>query len=169
MLEIDTLESDLGLTYLPSPHPKLNLIEIGRFQMGIYGIQSAKWETQPPSTWPFAVPITQMQIHSLDYESLDLWPKGKFVRKIKYQFELLETALQSTRLGLSVIHCPEFVAKLHNRTTSSQAQLSLLPYPTEVKARKPVKIYLVSRKGEPLPNRLEGKLSKFIRSLTRAQ
>lgn len=152
---------DLGLTYLPAPDPEIEYTEIGSFEMGIYGHK--KWQHVPFEKLPFAVPITELRIHSTEYDALDMWPSKSPRRYIKYRFELLETALQTSRKGLSVIHCPDFIVSLHNQELKSSHQLHPIPHPSRHKSAKPKKVYLASRKGA-VPVKLERKLAKFMRS-----
>lgn len=153
---------DVGITYLPSPDPTLEFREIGSFVKGIYGHQ--KWKDQTFDNWPFAIPTTELKIHSSEIDSLDMWPKNAPRRNIKYRFELLETALQTARKGLSVLHCPDFIISLHNNEVKLSHHLIQLPAPTGYKAPKPVKVYLVGRKGT-IPEKLERKFAKFMRAL----
>lgn len=152
---------DLGLTYIPSPDPILEYCEIGAFEMGIFG--QKEWGKKPFAEWPFAIPTTEMSIHSSEILSLDLWPQNAPKRKVKYHFELLETALLTSRRGLSVLHCPDFIAHLHNVDLKPDFQLKNLPIPTGYKRIKPSKMYLVARKGSP-HLKLEPKLAKLARS-----
>lgn len=153
---------DFGLTYLPMPNPKLNFIEVGHFEMAIWGL--SKWKKQDFSDWPFAVPTTSLFLHTSSYNSLDLWPNG-VSRNVKYGFELLETALQTSQQGLSVIHCPGFIVSLSNKYLQSKYKLEKLPFPKNIKKSKPSKVYLVTRKDQSFEINLEGKLAKFFRSL----
>jgi len=154
---------DFALTYLPSPDPRLDFVEVGQFEMAIWG--NEKWLKQDFADWPFAVPMTAVQIHSLEHSSLDMWPQKQKVRRIKYKFELLETALQTSRLGHSVLHCPGFIVKIHNQQVRRDLQLTKLPYPSPHKKAKPVKVFLIAKKGNPSISLIEGKLAKFLRSL----
>jgi DNA-binding transcriptional LysR family regulator len=153
---------DIGITYLPSPDPSLEFREIGSFVKGIYGHQ--KWKGQSFDKWPFAIPTTELKIHSSEIDSLDMWPKKAPKRNVKYRFELLETALQTARKGLSVLHCPDFIISLHNSEVKANHQLIQLPVPMGYRTPKPVKVYLVGRKGT-IPDKLERKLAKFMRSI----
>lgn len=83
---------------------------------------------------------------------------------MKYKFELLETALQTARPGVSVIHCPEFIRHLQNHHCKPEFQLVELPAPVGYRRGRPLKVYLTSRKGA-MPEGLEGKLAKFMRSI----
>ena len=153
---------DFGITYIPAPDPGLQFSELGSFQMGIFGLK--KWASMEFSTWPFAVPITEFRIQSSEVDSMDMWPKVAPQRKVKYQFELLETALQTSRNGLSVLHCPDFIVKLHNEHVDQKFRLSSLSAPSRYKKAKPTKIYLVSRKNAETKS-IEGKLARLVRLL----
>jgi DNA-binding transcriptional LysR family regulator len=155
---------DLGLTYIPSPDPTLDFVEIGSFEMMIFG--NKKWQSVSFEQWPFAIPTTELRIHSSDVDSMDMWPRTAPKRHIKYEFELLETALQTSRNGLSVLHCPDFVVRLHNLEIKPSLQLVSLPNPNGYRASKRVKIYAVWRKGSTIAaSGIEGKFAKFMRSI----
>lgn len=154
---------DFGITYLPAPDPRLKFTEIGQFEMKIWGLD--KWRKVHFEEWPFAVPTTSLHIHSHKNGSLDMWPQTKIKRRIKYEFELLETALQTSRQGQSVLYCPDLIVKIHNECVLKEFKLEHLPFPHPLKAPKPVKIFLVSNKENKIRNNLEGKLAKFLRSL----
>jgi len=154
---------DYGLTYLPQPHERLEFTEIGGFRMAIFGRE--KWRKRPFTEWPFAVPTTEVRIHSQDYHSLDLWPTTRQPRRVKYQFEMLETALRLASLGHAVLHCPEFVVKLHNRVSRAEFTLEELPPPKNYRGPGLSRLYLVARKGDERKGRLERKLARFFRGL----
>ncbi|OQW53669.1 MAG: hypothetical protein A4S09_07125 [Proteobacteria bacterium SG_bin7] len=101
---------------------------------------------------------------SSEIDSLDMWLRNAPVRNVKYRFELLETALQTSRQGLSVLHCPDFIVNLHNEQVKANLQLQKLPFPSNYKSPKPTKVFLVARKGSPVFF-FEGKFAKFMRSL----
>lgn len=154
---------DLGITYIPSPDPLLEYTEIGSFKMGIFGRK--EWENKDFTQWPFAIPITELKVLSSEIESLDMWPRSAPARTIKYRFELLETALQTSRQGLSVLHCPDFIVRLQNEHVKQAFQLISLKPPPAYKPLRPIKVYLVGRKGM-IPNEVERKLARFMRSLS---
>jgi DNA-binding transcriptional LysR family regulator len=151
---------DYGITYLPSPDPVLEHTVVGSFKMGIYG--KKEWSRRPFEEWPFAIPTTELKIHTSEVDSLDMWPKEAPRRKIKHQFELLETALQTSSRGATVVHCPDFVIRLHNERAKSEFHLSPLPYPNGYREPKPIKTYLASRKGA-ISSELGRKLAKRFR------
>jgi DNA-binding transcriptional LysR family regulator len=154
---------DVGLTYLPSPDPSLEYIEVGSFEMDIFGRKH--WEILPFTEWPFAIPTTELKIHSSEIDSLDMWPTSAPKRYVKHRFELLETALQTTAHGLSVIHCPEFIVNLHNQRVKASLQLIKLQLPMDYKKAKPTKVFLIGRKGS-VSRELERKFARFMRSLS---
>lgn len=153
---------DVGITYLPSPDTRLDFVEIGSFVMKAYGLK--KWEKIPFCDWPFAIPTTELKIHSSEINSLDMWPSSGPKREVKYYFELLETAIQTSIRGLSVLYCPDFIVKLTNENLKPTLQLVPLPMPESLTRTKSVKVYLVGRKGS-LSVELERKMAKFMRSL----
>lgn len=153
---------DVGITYIPAPDPALEYREIGAFSMNIYGKE--KWKNMPFSEWPFAIPSTELRIHSSQVDSLDMWPAKAPKRKVRFEFELLETALQSTRMGFSVVHCPDFIVRLQNEQVKPTMQLVKLPNPAGYKIAKATKVFLIGRKGYSLDD-LECKFAKYMRSL----
>lgn len=155
---------DVGLTYLAAPDPALEFVEIGSFEMGVYGRK--EWASTPFDEWPFAVPTTELRVHTSDMDSLDMWPRNGPKRFIKYEFDLLETALQTSRNGLSVLHCPAFIVALHNEVTKSAYQLTSLEPPKSYKKQSRVKCFVFWRRsGLAAESSLGGKLAKFMRSL----
>jgi DNA-binding transcriptional LysR family regulator len=154
---------EYGITYIPAPDPELEFQQVGRLEMAIFG--SGAWRKHPFEEWPFAVPVTPLHIHSQGTHSLDMWPQADHPRFVKYRFELLETALQTSRMGLSVLHCPTFIPLLSNLAFRKDAHLEKLPYPKGIKGPLGANIYLVSKKGDKNASRFEGKLAKFVRSL----
>lgn len=153
---------DFGITYIPSPQPNLEYVEIGSFEMEIFGTK--RWEQIDFSELPFAIPVTELKIHSSEFDSLDMYPTDAPKRNVKYRFELLETALQTASQGMSVIYCPDFIVKLYNERVKASFQLQELQKPHGLKKLKTKKIYLVAKKGN-VSVELERKFAKFIRSL----
>ena len=81
-------------------------------------------------------------------------------RKIKYRFEMLETALEVARDGVGVIHCPKFIIELQNQKLLTKYQLVELPYPSPKQSS--TDIYLITRKSYP-ENKIVKKLAKSLR------
>jgi DNA-binding transcriptional LysR family regulator len=154
-------EIDYGITYAPFPSSALDHLKVGSFRMKVYARSPEKWRKIPVADWPFAVPTTRLGSNPLDLRSLDHWPELRLPRHPKYRFELLQTALETTSRGLSVIYCPEFVVKLFNKSRSADAKIKEVSVSQLEKTRQ-LRIFLVKRHSE-----IEGaffkKLAKFIR------
>jgi DNA-binding transcriptional LysR family regulator len=153
---------EFGITYLPSADPALSFTEVGDFRMHCFG--RPEWKGRPFSEWPFAVPITELRIHSLSEDSLDLWPRSAPKRLVRFELELLETALLLAERGKAVLHCPDFIVRLHNERVRAGLKLDQLEAPPGYRVVKPVKIYLVSKRNRG-PGDLEGKMAKMFRLL----
>ncbi|WP_374075842.1 LysR family transcriptional regulator [Bdellovibrio bacteriovorus] len=149
---------DYGLTYLPLPQEGLDFIKLGSFEMKIFG--KKKFFKTEFSELPFAIPTTPVQSPATPFQSLDGWPQEKFPRFVKYEFEMLETALLTTQKGASVLYCPDFVVRLHNEQSSGQ--LEEIPSPGGFKKDRRF-IYLIKRKNEP-ENAFTKKVARYIRT-----
>lgn len=137
---------DLGLTYIPMPHERLDLIEIGEFGMGIYG-RRGRFKGLPFREVPFAVPVTTVEGSPVGLRTLDGWPAPKVIRNERYRLELLESGLEMARDGLSLIYCPDFVVRLHNRHLADRFKLVGFPLPEGVRAVRH-RAFLVKRKAD---------------------
>ena len=77
---------------------------------------------------------------------LDGWPINGPQRRIRFEVDQLETALNITARGKGVLFCPSFVVRRYNELVRDQFQLEQLPYPRRMKSVKMV-IYLVRRRS----------------------
>jgi DNA-binding transcriptional LysR family regulator len=154
-------EIDVGLTYIRLAEEQLDYIKIGEFRMRIFGQRAMNGKALPDL--PFAVPITGVETPTVSIRALDGWPSEEFPRWVKYELELLETALQFARLGRAVVYCPDFVVKFHNETVPRPLHLhEIAPPPTFKSKRLP--IYVVRRKNEEETPFIR-KLARLTRSL----
>ncbi len=80
-------------------------------------------------------------------KGLDGWPDDKIPRNIKYQVELMETAMEFCRKGVAVAYLPRFVVDLHNEQVKSQFRLSEIKSPRGVKGDKQ-SVYIMKRKSD---------------------
>lgn len=156
-------EIDIGITYVQLPEDELRYLKVGEFQMRLFGARSML--EKKFADLPFAVPIDGVHAPGVALRSLDGWPSDQFPRRIEYEFELLETALQICRLGRAVLYCPDFVVRLHNECVQSSYRLKEFPLPAKFKEKK-LSIYLVSRKNEEESPFIR-KLAKLARSFSR--
>lgn len=155
--------ADFGLTYAPILHPDLKFSKVGQFEKRVY-VKKGAFKSTPFSEIPFTAPITTISGSPTGHTNLDGWPSD-IPRKIVYQFELMETALETCRQGLSAIFIPEFVIPLHNELMKEENRLELVPPPPGM---SPVKrtIYLVQRQGDP-EDKTAKTIARAIRVLTR--
>jgi DNA-binding transcriptional LysR family regulator len=93
--------ADVGLTYAPIPHPELEFVKCGVIEYGAYSTKDT-FKKYKLSEIPFAVPITIFPESPTGVRELDNWPQ-ELERKIKFQFELLETALDVARSGKAAV------------------------------------------------------------------
>lgn len=153
---VKSREIDVGITYIRLADTELDYLKVGEFRMAIFGQKSMF--TKKFEDLPFAVPIDGVDTPAVSIRSLDGWPSEKFPRYVKYELELLETALQFARHGKAVVYCPDFVAKLHNEEMPAHLRLQEVALPASFKGKK-LPIYIVRKKnGEETP---------FIRELAR--
>lgn len=139
------LEIDVGITYAPVPEEGLDFLKVATQEMRIFG-QPAKLARVPFSQLPFAVPTSRVSGGAVGVRGLDGWPLTAPGRSIRYQCQMLETALALASAGRSVLFCPPFLVGLYNEAVQPERRLEPLPHPPRM---RPVKldIYLVKRKS----------------------
>lgn len=131
-------EVDFGITYIPEANKELDHLFIGTMEMGIFS-------NKPREDLPFAIPITELGINSLQVKSLDGWPLNK-ERTVKYGFEMLETALDLSSRGMARICCPRFLIKIENERLNEKHKL----HEVEVKPKVLLprfKVYVIKKKS----------------------
>lgn len=138
-------EADIGVTYVPIPHPQLSFSIIGSFEFGIFARKGA-FKGVSARNLPFAAPITTFKGSPSNIQNLDNWP-SEIPRKVSCEFETLETALETTRRGVSAVFCPKFVVALQNRMLEPSFRLEERSLPNGMKPVKR-KIYLLLRKTD---------------------
>ena len=157
---------DIGITYIPIPHPALDFLKVSTLKMGVY--ISAKRET--PKTIeeiPFVVPISPIEGSPTRVQGLDGWPDHLAQRKILHRVTLMESALEMTRQGAAAVYLPTFIASLHNSKVKECYQLKLvdikLPFRPQLSEQT---IYLVKRKNEEEGRTLK-KMAAAIRQIVK--
>jgi DNA-binding transcriptional LysR family regulator len=129
-------EIDIGITYLPVPHEELDFLKVTTQELRIYG-SASNFASTPFAELPFCVPIGPVAGAALPVQGLDGWPIDGPQRRIRFQVDQLETALNIASRGRGVLFCPPFVVKLYNELLKDAYQLEQLPDP---KGMKPVKM-----------------------------
>jgi len=150
--------AEVGITYAPIPHSDLEFIKLGTIEYGVYGVKN-KFHKFDNKEIPFAVPITVFPESPTGVKTLDNWPAG-VQRKIAFEFELLETALDMARQGGAVVFCPSTVIKAHNARVIEKYRLELIFAAQFPKVKR--KVYLVKRKSHPM----DSKIKDFIAYLS---
>lgn len=153
---------DIGLSYVPVPHPDLDFISLSKVTMGLFG-QERLLHNQKLEQIPFAVPITPVDGNPTRVEGLDGWPDHQHLRRRQFRVTRIETALSLCRKGLAIGYFPKFVINLHNRTVRQEFMLSERALPADLDAVEQ-EIYLIKRKYEPETNAMRT-LAKLVRKL----
>jgi DNA-binding transcriptional LysR family regulator len=152
---------DIGITYIRLADEELDYLKVGEFRMQILGHETMK--TKRWEDLPFAVPIDGLETPAVSLRSLDGWPNEEYPRQVRFELELLETALQFASIGKAVVYCPDFVGKFHNESIQPQFRLRELPLPVGFKRGK-LSVYIVRRRHEG-ESPIIRKLAKLARSL----
>ena len=116
---------DFGITYEPVPMRGLEYLKIAKIKMGVFG-RRAVFGKMKYSEWPFAAPNIPVEHAPSGVKGLDGWPDDKVPRLIRYQVDMMQSAMDLARRGLAVVHLPEFVARLHNEQANAANQLEEL-------------------------------------------
>lgn len=136
---------DFALTYNPVPRPELDFLKIQKIEMGIFGKKNLlpkKFEELP-----FVIPVSQVEGSPSKVRGLDGWPDDRFPRKIRYEVELMESAMGLCRRGVAAAYLPRFIVSLHNKMVRPEYRLNELPFPPKLKSGGEF-VFLVKRKSQ---------------------
>lgn len=139
---------DIGITYVPIPHPDLDFLKAATLTMGAFSRKGA-WTSKTLSDIPFAVPVTPLQGSPTKVVGLDGWPDNLVPRNIRFRVTLMESAIELCRQGVAAAFLPKFVVELHNLKAKETFHLHPYPHPLPLTAKylqQPV--YLVKRKSD---------------------
>jgi DNA-binding transcriptional LysR family regulator len=139
-------ESDFGLTYLPVPTPGLEFIPVTSVAMAVF-VRRGAFKDVPFDRIPCSAPILRIANAARPVTTVDSWPDAIARGTIRYHVDLLETALESCRQGLSWGYFPLFVAWLHNAQKRPEFQLERLRSAV-VPHKKLLPAFLVKREGD---------------------
>jgi DNA-binding transcriptional LysR family regulator len=139
-------EIDVGITYVPVPHEALDFIKITTQELRIHG-KAGRFTNAPFAELPFCVPSIPLSGRvALPVQGLDGWPINGPQRRIRFQVDQLETALNLAARGQGVLFCPPFVVKRYNELVREPFQLERLPNPRGMKSVH-MGIYLAKRRS----------------------
>jgi DNA-binding transcriptional LysR family regulator len=113
---------DIGITYMPVPHPDLDFLKVASIEMGVFTRKGAFQGVAQPEL-PFVVPIMPLQGVPTRVRGLDGWPDDAYNRKVLHQVTLMESALSLCRQGRVAGFFPLFIVKEHNKHVIEQYQL----------------------------------------------
>jgi DNA-binding transcriptional LysR family regulator len=153
---------DVGLTYMPVPHPELDYLKVASIDMGVFTAKGVFPNVDQPEL-PFVVPVNPIFGTPSRVRGLDGWPDDAYPRKIKYKVTLLESALELCRRGKCAGFFPSFVVDLHNSEVKDEFKLVRRASPYKGRVCK-TDVFLVKRKAD-VENTTMKQLAKAVRIL----
>lgn len=152
--------ADLGITYIPVPHPELEHLKVATIDMGTFTHKEAFKGMKQPDI-PFVVPAMPLGGAPTRVRGLDGWPEDAYQRKVKYRVTLLETAFELCRQGLAAGYFPLFVVELHNQRVDPAFRL--VRRPSIYTGRRCMQdVFIVKRKAD-IENKNLKQLAKGLR------
>lgn len=136
---------DVGITYMPVPHPHLDFLKVTSIEMGVFTLRGALKDIPQPKL-PFVIPVMPLQGFPTKVRGLDGWPEDAYQRKVLHRVTLLESALELCRQGRVAGYFPVFIVEEHNKRVQKEFQLERRksPYPGRACLAD---VYLVKRKS----------------------
>lgn len=158
---IDQRRTDVGITYVPIPTPRVVFKEATKITMGVFGLKGVfdEKDTAPP----FVVPLAPLEGTPSKVVGLDGWPDHEFPRKFAYRVALMQSAIEICSQGLALAYLPEFVVNLYNQKAASKYQLAKYPCAIPEKQRRQ-SVYIIHRHGEKEGPEIRA-IAKALRSL----
>jgi DNA-binding transcriptional LysR family regulator len=156
-------EVDLGITYVPFPHPELAFHKVATIDFGIY-VRAGSFRRTPFAELPFAIPSRLVSGSPVDTLGLDGWPYERVPRRVRYRLALLESGLEAARRGLCALFIPHFIARLHNRSVASAKRLVPKSLPPGMSAVRHA-VFVVRRATEPEPAHYRALVASLQRAL----
>jgi DNA-binding transcriptional LysR family regulator len=151
---------DVGITYMPVPHPDLDFMKIINIEMGVFTAKGAFPGVGQPDL-PFVVPVNPLFGTPSRIRGLDGWPDDAYPRKVLYRVTLLESALELCRQGKVAGYFPTFVVDAHNQHIREEFRLVRKESPYKGRVCR-TDVFLVKRKSD-VENRNMKLLAKAIR------
>lgn len=151
---------DVGLTYMPVPHPDLDYLKVASIEMGVFTAEGA-FPDAGQQELPFVVPVNPIFGSPSRVRGLDGWPDDAYPRKIKYKVTLLESALELCRRKKAAGFFPVFVIELHNAEVLKEFRLVRRQSPYKGRVCK-TDVFIVKRKAD-VENTTMKQLAKAVR------
>jgi DNA-binding transcriptional LysR family regulator len=156
---------DVGLTYMPVPHPDLDFLKVASIDMGVFTAKDA-FPGASQQDLPFVVPVNPIFGSPSRVRGLDGWPDDAYPRKIRYKVTLMESALELCRRGKAAGYFPIFVADLHNAQVKDEFKIIRRPSPYKGKVCR-TDVFLVKRKAD-VENTTMKQLAKAVRLICKS-
>lgn len=138
-------EVDIGITYMPVPHPDLDFLKVTSIEMGVFTLHNA-FRNVPQQELPYVVPVTPLQGVPTKMRGLDGWPEDAYERKILHRVTLLESALELCRQGRVAGYFPVFIVNEHNQRVNEKFRLERKQTPYKGRVCR-ADVFLVKRKS----------------------
>ncbi|MEW6056582.1 MAG: LysR family transcriptional regulator [Bdellovibrionota bacterium] len=153
--------TDVGISYVPIPTPKVVFKEATKISMGVFGLKGSfdVKETDPP----FVVPLAPLEGTPSKVVGLDGWPDHEFPRKFAYRVTLMQSAIEICSQGLALAYLPTFVVDLYNQKATPKYQLVQYQCAIPEKRRRQ-SVYIIHRQGEKEGPEVRA-IAKALRSL----
>lgn len=158
---IEQKRTDMGITYIPIPTPRVVFKEATKITMGVFGLKGA-FNAKDPNP-PFVVPLAPFEGTPSKVVGLDGWPDHEFPRKFAYRVALMQSAIEICSQGLALAYLPEFVVNLYNQKAAQKYHLVQYPCAIPEKQRKQ-SVYIIHRQGEKEGPEIRA-IAKALRSL----
>lgn len=156
-------EIDIGITYIPIPHPELDFLKVASLEMGVFVLKSA-FKGIAQQELPFVIPVMPIQGVPTKVRGLDGWPEDAYQRKVLHRVTLMESALELCRQGKTAGYFPVFVAEEHNRQVRPEFQLERRRTPYSGRSCY-ADVYIVKRKSST-EDRTVKQLAKVLRGIS---
>jgi len=158
---IEQKRTDVGITYVPIPTPRVVFKEATKITMGVFGLKEA-FDAKEPDP-PFVVPLAPLEGTPSKVVGLDGWPDHEFPRKFAYRVALMQSAIEICSQGLALAYLPEFVVVLYNQKAAPRYHLIQYPCAIPEKQRRQ-SVYIIHRQGEKEGPEIRA-IAKALRSL----
>lgn len=156
-------QSDIGITYSPIPYRGVEFLKVGKIEMGAFTSKPKKWSGIEINLIPFIAPVTPIEGSPSGVKGLDGWPEHLFERNVKYNVDMMESAVQLAASGMGVVFLPKFIANSFNDQVKSIRKLQEIIIPDIGKVSRDV--FIILRKNDNESD-LVKKLAKAIRQLS---
>lgn len=149
---------DFGITTIPVTTEGIEHLPVKKIEVGVYA-KPGLFDQVGLEDLPFATPVSPLTRNTLNLDSIDGW-NPLIRRRVKYRFEMLETALLAARKGLCAIFIPRYLGERPEFKLKALAAVERQIARQQSLPR--MEVYLVKRRGDP-ESPMERKLHRALR------